>query len=104
MKETTFERYKKIIRKPLIKHKIKKKETFDKRCDYEQNLVLEVDENDQQVEEHLKGHETTQDKIMRKLKKLEENQEKMSQQIVNMAKRHDQKLKKVLNLEFSSVV
>lgn len=39
-KAVTYERYKRIIREPMIMHKQKTFITFSKRCDYEQNLVL----------------------------------------------------------------
>jgi hypothetical protein len=73
MKVTTFERYKTIIREPMMDHKKGTHKTFTKRCDYEQNLVLQVDQNDDEVEEDILGEETSGEKCMKKLKKVEKS-------------------------------
>ena len=100
MKSATYERYKRIIREPMIAHKKKTFFTFSKRCDYEQNLVLEVDENDDAVKEDLKGIESTGEKAMKKIKKVEKNVEKLEKLMLKIVERHDEKLKQTLGVDF----
>ena len=77
MKVCTFQRYKSIIREPMMLHKLKTRQTFNKRCDYEQNLVLEVDQNDDEVQEDLQGEENVGVRALKKILKVQKSLDKL---------------------------